>query len=318
MPSPKISIALHGGAGTILRSTMTPDLQSEYETGMKTALDAGYGILESGGTSVDAVEAAVKRLEDFPLFNAGRGAVFNHEGGHELDAAIMDGRALDCGAVAGVAGIRNPVSLARMVMERSGHVLLAGKAAEAFARAHGMSSEEAAYFFTEQRHAQWQEALREDRVQLDHSPGAGERKFGTVGAVALDVAGNLAAATSTGGMTNKRWGRIGDSPIIGAGTWASNDTCAVSCTGHGEYFIKAVAAHDIHCLMLYKGMSLQAACGTVVHGKLVKLGGEGGLVAVDAAGNIAMPFNSEGMYRACRSSDGREEILIYNDDNAAA
>ena len=317
MTSTPISLALHGGAGTILRSTMTAGLQQQYEAGLRAALDAGYEILHGGGSALDAVEAAVCSLEDFPLFNAARGAVFNHEGGHELDAAIMEGSRLGCGAVAGVSGIRNPVSLARMVMEKSEHVLLAGRAAEAFAAANGMAAEEAAYFFTEQRHAQWQDALQHDRVQLDHAdkpaavdPGAG-RKFGTVGAVARDAAGNLAAATSTGGMTNKKWGRIGDSPIIGAGTWASNDTCAVSCTGHGEFFIKAVVAHDIHCLMSYKGLSLQEACDIVVHDKLVTIGGEGGLVAVDAAGNIAMPFNSEGMYRACRSSAGREEVSIY-------
>lgn len=314
----RFSLAIHGGAGTILRSTMTPDLQRQYEAGLKAALDAGYSILSGGGTALDAVEAAVISLEDFPLFNAARGAVFNHEGGHELDASIMNGRNLDCGAVAGVAGIRNPVSLARTIMERSEHVLLAGRAAEVFAKAHNIPLEGDDYFFTEQRYTQWKEALQEDRVQLDHSsrPSLGEspaseKKFGTVGAVARDSHGNLAAATSTGGMTNKKWGRIGDSPIIGAGTWASNDTSAVSCTGHGEYFIKAVVGHDIHCLMSYKGMTLQEACDEVVHDKLVRMGGEGGLVAVDASGNIAMPFNSEGMYRACRSSDGRQEVLIY-------
>jgi beta-aspartyl-peptidase (threonine type) len=320
MSNPSISLALHGGAGTILRSTMTPQLLQQYEAGLKAALDAGYAILQGGGPALDAVEASVRSLEDFPLFNAARGAVFNHEGGHELDASIMDGRTLDCGAVAGVNGIRNPVSLARMVMERTEHVMLAGKSAGDFARDHGVPVEEGEYFYTEQRYAQWQEALKEDRVQLDHSDKptsgespAGEKKFGTVGAVALDASGSLAAATSTGGMTNKKWGRVGDTPIIGAGTWASNDTCAISCTGHGEFFIKAVVGHDIHCLMLYRGLSLEEACRVVVHDKLVKLGGEGGLVAVDGAGNISMPFNSEGMYRACRSSAGREEILIYKD-----
>lgn len=313
MSSNKIALALHGGAGTILRSTMTPELQQQYETALAAALDAGYGILDHGGSSIDAVEATVRSLEDFPLFNAARGAVFNHEGAHEMDAAIMNGMNLDCGAVAGVNGIRNPVSLARAVMEQSEHVLLAGKAAEVFAQSHRFVLEGSEYFFTEQRFRQWQEAVQEDRVQLDHS----DKKFGTVGAVAVDASGNLAAATSTGGMTNKKWGRIGDSPIIGAGTWASNDTCAVSCTGHGEYFIKAVVGHDIHCLMLYKGLTLQQACDTVVHDKLVKIGGEGGLVAVDAAGNIAMPFNSEGMYRACRDSEGRNDISIYKSSDIA-
>lgn len=299
MAQTQYSLALHGGAGTILRSTMTAELQARYEGGLKAALDAGSCILESGGSALDAVEASVRSLEDFPLFNAGRGAVFTHEGSHELDAAIMEGASLGCGAVAGVKGIAAPVSLARAVMEHSEHVLLAGDGAAAFAKAQGIPVLDDDYFFTQQRHDQWKEAVAAGRIQLDHT----EKKFGTVGAVARDAAGNLAAATSTGGMTAKRWGRVGDSPLIGAGTWASNDTCAVSCTGHGEFFIKAVVAHDIHCLMLYKGLSLQEACDVVVMDKLVSLGGEGGLVAVDAAGNIAMPFNSEGMYRASRRGD---------------
>ncbi len=312
MPSTPIALALHGGAGTILRSTMTPDLQAQYEAALKAALDAGYRILEESGSALDAVEASVRSLEDCPLFNAGRGAVFTHEGTHEMDASIMDGRDRSAGAVCGIAGVRNPVALARAVMEKSEHVLLAGKGAEAFARAEGLPFEDEAYFFTEQRHKQLEEAIAEGRMQLDHSDK--DKKFGTVGAVALDASGNLAAATSTGGMTNKRWGRVGDSPIPGAGTWASNDTCAVSCTGHGEYFIRAVVGHDIHCLMSYKGLSLREACDELVHDKLMKIGGEGGLIAVDAAGNITMPFNSEGMYRACRDWRGREEVLIYGAD----
>ena len=314
MPQPTYSLALHGGAGTILRSTMTPELQAQYEAGLKAALDAGYSILEGGGAALDAVEAAVKSLEDFPLFNAGRGAVFTYEGRHELDAAIMDGRTLGCGAVAGVQGIANPVSLARAVMERSEHVLLAGEGAGTFAKEHGFEILGDDYFYTAQRRQQLQDALAAGKMQLDHSANeSSEKKFGTVGAVACDAGGNLAAATSTGGMTAKRWGRIGDSPIIGAGTWASNETCAISCTGHGEFFIKAVVAHDIDCLMRYKGLSLEEACDMVVMDKLVKLGGEGGLVAVDGAGAIAMPFNSEGMYRACRSSGGQDEIRIYKE-----
>ncbi len=307
-----ISIALHGGAGTILRSAMSPGLQERYETGLRAALDAGYAVLEQGGTALTAVETAVRSLEDFPLFNAGRGAVFNHEGAHELDAAIMDGRNRACGAVAGVSGIRNPVSLARAVMEQSEHVLLAGKEAERFAAQLGFQFEPEAYFFTQQRYDQLQDALRAGHMQLDHSDKPqypDEKKFGTVGAAALDASGNLAAATSTGGMTAKRWGRVGDSPIIGAGTWADNETCAISCTGHGEFFIKAVAAHDIHCLMSYKCLILQEACDMVVYDKLVRMGGEGGLVAVDTKGNIAMPFNSEGMYRASRTRrEARVEI----------
>jgi len=304
-----ISLAIHGGAGTILRSTMTPELQLRYEDGMRHALGTGYKILEEGGSSLDAVEAAVASLEDFPLFNAGKGAVFSNKGKHEMDACIMYGKTLEAGGVCGVRNIRNPVKLSRMVMERSGHVLLAGDGAEEFARMQGVAFESDDYFYTEQRYKQWQEALLEDRVQLDHT----EKKFGTVGAVALDRDGNLAAATSTGGLTNKKYGRVGDSPIPGAGTYANNNTCAISCTGVGELFIRSVVAYDISCLIEYKGLSLKEACSIVVHDKLVKIGGEGGLIAIDKAGNIEMPFNSDGMYRACRSSNGRNEISIYKD-----
>lgn len=301
------SIAIHGGAGTILRSSMTPELQARYEAGLQQAIDAGYKILAAGGTSLDAVEAAVTSLEDFPLFNAGRGSVFNNEGRHEMDASIMYGKDLSAGAVSGIRNVRNPVQLARRVMEQSGHVLLCGAGAETFARLQGLPFEDDAYFYTQQRYDQWQQALKEDRVQLDHS----DKKFGTVGAVALDMHGDMAAATSTGGMTNKRYGRMGDSPIPGAGTYANNATCAISCTGHGELFIRSVVAYDISCLMEYKGLSLKEACDIVVHDKLVKIGGEGGLVAIDKDGNIEMPFNSEGMYRACMSSTGRHDVLIY-------
>lgn len=303
----KFSIAIHGGAGTILRSSMTPELQQQYEAGLQNALDTGYEVLSRGGSSLDAVEAAVASLEDFPLFNAGKGAVFNNIGGHEMDACIMYGRHLEAGAVCGVSNIKNPVRLARAIMERSEHVLLCGKGAEQFAKKNGIDFEEDAYFYTEQRYKQWQEALKEDRVQLDHS----DKKFGTVGAVAIDMDGNLAAATSTGGMTNKKFGRIGDSPVPGSGTYANNDTCAISCTGHGELFLRSVVAHDISCLMEYRGLSLKEACDIVVYDKLVKIGGEGGLVAIDKHGNIEMPFNSEGMYRGCKTSDGRNEVLIY-------
>lgn len=302
-----IAIAIHGGAGTILRSSMTPELQAAYEAGLKEALDAGYTVLDNGGTSLDAVEAAVKSLEDFPLFNAGRGAVFNHEGKHEMDAAIMYGKDMTAGAVSNITGIKNPVSLAKTIMQQSEHVMLSGEGALRFAKEMGLAFENDEYFYTAQRYNQWQEALKEDRIQLDHT----EKKFGTVGAVALDMHGDVAAATSTGGMTNKKYCRIGDSPIIGAGTYANNNTCAISCTGHGEFFIRSVVAHDISCLMEYAGHSLQDACNIVVMDKLVKTGGEGGLVAVDKHGNIAMPFNSEGMYRACRTNSGHTEIKIY-------
>ena len=301
------SIAIHGGAGTILRSSMTPELQQQYEAGLQQALDKGYGILEAGGSSLDAVEAAVSSLEDFPLFNAGKGAVFNNIGIHEMDAAIMSGQGLQAGAVCGVNHIKNPVHLARAVMDKSEHVLLCGAGAEQFAKQQGLQTEDDAYFYVAQRYRQWQEALKEDKVVLDHT----DKKFGTVGAVALDKNGDLAAATSTGGMTNKKFGRIGDSPIPGAGTYANNDTCAISCTGHGELFIRCVVAYDISCLMQYKGCTLKEACDIVVYDKLVKIGGEGGLIAIDRHGNIELPFNSEGMYRACRDSKGRNEVMIY-------
>ncbi|MES2701500.1 MAG: isoaspartyl peptidase/L-asparaginase [Bacteroidota bacterium] len=308
--SQTISIAIHGGAGTIVRKEMMPDMHLEYERGLQGAMAAGYNILQKGGSSLDAVAAAVTFLEDFPLFNAGRGSVFNNLGKNEMDASIMEGRTLAAGAVSGISRIKNPVRLARAVMEHSEHVMLCGEGAEQFAQKQGFAFEEGDYFYSEQRYKQWQKALEEDTVQLDHS---GEKKFGTVGAVALDKNGDLAAATSTGGMTNKKYGRIGDTPIIGAGTYANNNTCAISCTGHGELFIRAVVAHDISCLMEYKGLSLAEACDIVVHDKLVKIQGEGGLVAVDSLGNIAMPFNSEGMYRACRNSLGVEQVKIYRD-----
>ena len=303
------SIAIHGGAGTILRSTMTPELQTQYEAGLRDALDTGYNILASGGSSLDAVEAAVVKLEDFPLFNAGKGAVFNNVGGHEMDAAIMSGKGLEAGAACGISHVKNPVKLARAIMDHSEHVILCGAGAEQFARTQNLAFEDDAYFYIEQRYQQWQEALKEDKVQLDHS----DKKFGTVGAVAFDLQGNLAAATSTGGMTNKKFGRIGDSPVPGAGTYANNSTCAISCTGHGELFLRCVVAYDISCLMEYKGLSLKEACDVVVYDKLVKIGGEGGLIAIDKLGNIEMPFNSDGMYRACRNSAGRNEISIYRE-----
>ncbi len=292
-----------------MRSTMTQELQKQYEMGLAEALNAGYKILEAGGSSLDAVQAAVVALEDNPMFNAGRGAVFNHIGTHEMDAAIMDGKGLEAGAVCGVGNVKNPVKLARAIMDKSGHVVLCGTGAEQFAKMQGLQFEEDTYFYTEQRYQQWQEALIEDRVQLDHT----EKKFGTVGAVAIDIHGNLAASTSTGGMTNKKFGRMGDSPVIGAGTYANNNTCAISCTGHGELFIRSVVAYDISCLIEYKGLSLKDACNLVVNDKLVKIGGEGGLIAIDKNGNIEMPFNSEGMYRACRKQGGEAKIMIYKD-----
>lgn len=301
------SLAIHGGAGTILRSAMTPEKEASYTQALKAALICGDKLLAKGASALDAVEAAVRSLEDHPLFNAGKGSVFTHEGKHEMDASIMEGKNLMAGAVAGISHIKNPVSLSRMVMEHTDHVFLCGQGALDFARKMNCEMEDDSYFFTQQRYDQLQEIKDSDRMQLDHS----DKKFGTVGAVALDVHGNLAAATSTGGMTNKKFGRVGDSPMIGAGTYANNKTCAVSCTGHGEFFIRSVVAYDVSCLMEYKGMSLQQACHEVVQTKLLPMGGEGGLIAVDALGSIELAFNSEGMYRGSKKSDGDFFTAIY-------
>lgn len=302
----KIALAIHGGAGTILRSQMTPALEAEYRSGLEAALKIGWEILEKGGSSLDAVEATVCSLEDFPLFNAGRGSVFTHEGKQEMDACIMDGHNLKAGAVAFVKNIRNPVSLARMVMERTEHVLLAGDGANQFAEQIGVHTEPDEYFFTEHRWLQLQEAIADGRIQLDHAPA---KPIGTVGAVACDKNGHLAAATSTGGMTNKKFGRVGDTPLVGLGNYA-DDTCAVSCTGHGEYFMLGVTAYDVAARMKYKGLSLEdAARETIDH--LTKINGEGGLIAVDTAGNVELPFNSDGMYRGFVSKDEGLEIAIF-------
>ena len=306
------SIAIHGGAGTIHKSQMSLEKEASYKSALSAALEAGYSILEQGGSSINAVESAVMVMEDSPLFNAGKGAVFTHEGKHEMDASIMEGLTKQGGAVAAINGIKNPIALARRVMEKSGHVFLAGDGALAFAKEQGFNLMNAEYFYDELRYQQWQEALKSDVVQLDHSP-LNEKKFGTVGAVALDIHGNVAAATSTGGMTNKRFGRVGDSPVLGAGTYANNETCAVSCTGSGEFFIRGVVAYDVSCLMEYKGYSLSQACAEVVQNRLVKIGGDGGLIAVDSQGNLCLEFNTDGMYRGMKSSKGVEFIGIYKD-----
>ncbi len=307
------AIAIHGGAGTILRSLMTPEKEAQYTNALQNAIDAGYTILDEGGSSLDAVEAAVMSMENFPLFNAGKGAVFTNKGLHEMDAAIMDGKTLEAGAVSGISSVQNPVHLARIIKEKSGHVMLSGGEAAKFAKKMNLPFQPDEYFYTEERFQQWTAVKDSDTYQLDHSDKTekGEKKFGTVGAVAIDIKGNLAAATSTGGMTNKRYGRVGDSPIIGAGTYANNNTCAISCTGHGEFFIRAVVAYDISCLMEYKGLTLKAACDYVVKDKLVKMGGEGGLIAIDKDGNIELPFNSEGMYRAWKKEGEETVVKIY-------
>lgn len=306
----KFSIALHGGAGTLVKGMMTVELEAKYKQHLEQALKVGYGILEQGGTALDAVEKAVVELENSHLFNAGKGSVFTAEGTHEMDASIMEGKYLKAGAVSLVQGIKNPVQLARCVMEQSGHVFLAGEGAMQFAQSLGFKIESPEYFFDEFRYNQWQDIKGSDSFQLDHSVKK-DSKFGTVGAVAYDQNGDLAAATSTGGMTNKRFGRVGDSPMIGAGTYANNKTCAVSCTGSGEYFIRGVVAYDVSCLMEYKGLTIQEAANEVINNRVLNLGGDGGLIAVDAKGNIAMRFNTEGMYRASQNSLGHKEISIY-------
>ncbi|WP_250435299.1 isoaspartyl peptidase/L-asparaginase family protein [Hanstruepera flava] len=304
------SIAIHGGAGTLVKGMMTPELETKYREALKQALDTGYNILQNGGTAIDAVEIAVKHLEDSPLFNAGRGSVFTAEETHEMDASIMDGQTLNAGAVSLITGIKNPISLARDVMEKSEHVFLAGEGAMTFAKELNYILEDANYFYDDLRHKQWLEIKDTDSFQLDHSLKK-DSKFGTVGAVACDQEGNIAAATSTGGMTNKKWGRVGDSPMIGAGNYANNKTCAVSCTGSGEFFIRGVVAYDVSCLMEHRGMSLEDASNEVINKRILEIGGDGGLIAVDSKGNIAMPFNTEGMYRASKSSSGVEEVSIY-------
>lgn len=304
------SIAIHGGAGTLVKGMMTAELETQYKDALQVALNAGYQVLQNNGSALDAVEVAVKLLEDSPLFNAGKGSVFTAAGSHEMDASIMDGKNLNAGAVSLITGIKNPITLARDVMENTEHVFLAGHGAMSFAEQQGYTLENKDYFFNQLRYDQWNEIKHTADFQLDHSVKK-DAKFGTVGAVACDQYGNISAATSTGGMTNKKFGRVGDSPMIGAGNYANNKTCAVSCTGSGEYFIKGVVAYDVSCLMEYKGFSLQEACEEVIMKRILNIGGDGGLIAVDAKGNIAMPFNTEGMYRACKSSTGKEEVSIY-------
>lgn len=309
-------MVIHGGAGTILKDEMTSQLETVYLQGLQEALNAGYAVLEKGGTAVNAVKAAVIFLEDNILFNAGRGSVFTKKGLQEMDAAIMDGSTLKAGAIAGVRNVRNPIELATEVMNNSNHVFVSGKGANDFAIKQGIKLEPDEYFFSQFRYDQWKAVRDFDNTALDHtnlgvSQPVKDKKFGTVGAVACDSNGNLAAATSTGGLTNKKYGRIGDSPLIGSGTYANNATCAISCTGEGEVFIRAVAAYDVHALMDYKGNSLQQAAEEVVMKKLVAMKGEGGLIGVDAEGNATMVFNSAGMYRGLKTSDGVNELAIY-------
>jgi L-asparaginase / beta-aspartyl-peptidase len=304
-PVSEFGIVIHGGSGSVSRTVIPPEEDPHYREALSEALRLGYDILLNGGTSLDAVEAAVRSLEDHPLFNAGRGAVFTAEGTNELDASIMDGRMLNAGAVAGVRRIKNPVTLARLVMEESEHVMMAQDGAEDFGRQFGIETVPEDYFFTERR----REQLQQVRDRASDEPGGG-----TVGAVALDKHGNLAAATSTGGMTNKRYGRIGDSPVIGAGTYANNETCAVSATGHGEYIIRSVVAYDISALMEYAGMTLADAAERVVMERLAERGGSGGIISIDRNGNVALSFNTEGMHRGYVLDDGIFVVKLYGDE----
>lgn len=321
--SKKFVLVIHGGAGTILKSQMTPEKEKLYTQGLNDALNAGNEVLAKGGTALDAVVAAIKVLEDNPLFNAGKGAVFTNEEKNEMDAAIMDGKTLKAGSVASVTTIKNPITAARAVMDKSEHVMMVGKGAEKFAQQAGCTIVDPSYFFTQERWDALQKVKAEDSIKTlrDHDssktflkqPGNYDYKYGTVGCVALDIYGNLAAGTSTGGMTNKKFGRVGDAPIIGAGTYANNNTCAISCTGWGEFYIRLVMAKSISDRMELAHQSLKDASDEMIMKQLGQLGGDGGMIAVDKDGNIAMPFNTEGMYRAYITSDGKKEIKIYKE-----
>nr|WP_321221494.1 isoaspartyl peptidase/L-asparaginase [uncultured Psychroserpens sp.] len=314
----EFAIIIHGGAGTILKKNMTPEKEAAYKAKLEEAIRVGYDILKNGGSSLDAVEKTINIMEDSPLFNAGKGAVFTNAETNELDASIMDGKTLNAGASAGTTTVRNPINLARLIMDKSPHVMMAGLGAETYAKEQGLTMVDPSYFYTESRFNSLQRAIEREKVELDHDdkqafydPEIKDSKFGTVGCAALDKNGNLAAGTSTGGMTNKRYGRVGDAPIIGAGTYANNNSCAVSSTGWGEYFIRAMVAHDISALMQYKGLTLKEAAHEVIQNKVPQLGGDGGIVAVDKYGNMVAEFNTAGMYRATMNDKGELVIGIY-------
>ena len=303
---PEYVIVIHGGAGVITKKNMTPEKEAAYRKKLNEALETGQKMLENGASATETVIAVIKIMENSPLFNAGKGAVFTHDGKNELDASIMDGKTLNAGAVAGVTDVKNPIELAYAVMTKSKHVMLSGKGASEFAKEQGLEIVDPSYFYTKSRWESLQKVLENEKK-------AEKEKHGTVGCAVLDKYGNLAAGTSTGGMTNKQYGRIGDSPIIGAGTYADNATCAVSCTGHGEFFIRYVVAYTVSALMKYKNMSLQDAGNEIINKTLKEVGGEGGLISVDKDGNVAMPFNTPGMFRGYLKSTGEKEILIYRD-----
>lgn len=311
-------IVIHGGAGTILKKNMSDSLENAYKMKLEEAIRVGHEILKNGGDALEAVTKTINILEDSPLFNAGKGAVFTHQETNELDASVMDGATLNAGAIAGVTHIKNPIDLAVEVMNNSDHVLLSGKGAEVFAQSRGIELVDPSYFYTESRYKSLQRAKQNDlkkKVAINsYDPLIKSSKFGTVGCVALDKNGDLAAGTSTGGMTNKRWNRIGDSPIIGAGTYANNATCAVSSTGWGEYFIRGLVAYDISAMMEYKEISLEESAEEVIQNKLTALGGTGGIIAIDKEGNVAMEFNTSGMYRAQMNAEGELVIEIYKNE----
>ena len=310
------AMVIHGGAGYITKENLPLEKENAYRDKLNEVLTMGELILKNGGTSLEAVEQCIKLMENSPLFNAGKGAVFTNEGKNEMDASIMDGATLNAGAVAGITVVKHPISAARKVMENSKHVMLSREGAEIFAKEQNLEIVDPSYFFVQKRYNSLKRALGSDSVLLDHESKEDiqNHKFGTVGVVALDKNGNLAAGTSTGGMTNKKWGRIGDSPIIGAGTYANNATCGVSSTGHGEFFIRTAVAYDIHALMDYKGLSVEDAANEVVMNKLVKMKGDGGVIALDKNGNHAMPFNTPGMFRGYINSDNEREVLMYKED----
>lgn len=324
------AIVIHGGAGAILRENLSEEMEAAYREKLAEALKVGEVILKNGGTSVDAVVETIRIMEDSPLFNAGKGSVYTHDEKNEMDASIMNGKDMTAGAIAGVDAIKNPIEAAREVMQNSKHVMLSGSGAVEFAKERGITIVDAAYFYNERRLQQLKKAKDKENVILDHDGGHGidpahseiefdvtlktDDKFGTVGCVALDQHGNLAAGTSTGGMTNKRYGRIGDSPIIGAGTYADNRTCAVSSTGHGEYFIRLAVAKEISAQMEHGSKSLIEAADNVIYTKLAEIGGTGGVIAIDANGNIAMPFNTSGMYRGYIDTNGKMEVLIFKNN----
>lgn len=306
---PEYVIVIHGGAGVIKKENMSDEKEAAYINKLNEALETGNKILKNGGTAVETVIAVIKVMEDSPLFNSGKGAVFTHDGKNELDVSIMDGKTLNAGAASGVSNVKNPIELAYKIMTKSKHVMLSGEGASQFAKEQGLEIVDPKYFYTERRWKSLQNVLEREKKRLENE----KDKHGTVGCVVLDKYGNLAAGTSTGGMTNKQYGRIGDSPIIGAGTYANNATCAVSCTGHGEFFIRYVVAHSISALMEYKNISLQDAGNEIINNKFKAVGGTGGLVSVDKDGNIAMPFNTPGMFRGFLKSNGEKSVLIYQD-----